>query len=91
MSSARLRNDVGGFRAVRRMTPESENQGHQTPADPDDLRRGNALGGRGGPEDELLIDGQEEVFSRTEVELGRIEHHTDPQTPPQSEGAAKPR
>ena len=26
--------------------------------------------------DELLIDGQEEVFSRTEVELGRIEHHT---------------
>lgn len=28
------------------------------------------------PEDELLIDGQEEVFSRSEVELGRIEHHT---------------
>lgn len=27
-------------------------------------------------EDELLIDGQEEVFSRSEVELGRIEHHT---------------
>lgn len=25
-------------------------------------------------EDELLIDGQEEVFSRAEVELGRIEH-----------------
>ena len=24
--------------------------------------------------DELLIDGQEEVFSRTEVESGRIEH-----------------
>ena len=24
---------------------------------------------------ELLIDGQEEVFSRTEVETGRIEHH----------------
>ena len=26
-------------------------------------------------EDDLLIDGQEEVFSRAEVELGRIEHH----------------
>ncbi|WP_436357798.1 hypothetical protein [Brevundimonas sp. CEF1] len=25
--------------------------------------------------DELLIDGQEEVFSRTEIESGRIEHH----------------
>lgn len=25
-------------------------------------------------EAELLIDGQEEVFSRSEVELGRIEH-----------------
>jgi hypothetical protein len=25
---------------------------------------------------ELLIDGQEEVFSRTEVERGLIEHHT---------------
>lgn len=24
---------------------------------------------------ELLEDGQEEVFSHTEVELGRIEHH----------------
>lgn len=34
-----------------------------------------AVGGRGDPSDEeLLIDGQEEVFSRTEVELGRIEH-----------------
>nr|WP_315050237.1 hypothetical protein [uncultured Brevundimonas sp.] len=26
------------------------------------------------PSDELLIDGQEEVFSRAEVESGRIEH-----------------
>ena len=26
-------------------------------------------------EDELLVDGQEEVFSRSEVERGRIEHH----------------
>lgn len=25
--------------------------------------------------DELLVDGQEEVFSRTEIESGRIEHH----------------
>jgi hypothetical protein len=25
--------------------------------------------------DELLIDGQEEVFSRTEVESGCFEHH----------------
>lgn len=31
-------------------------------------------GGLGGPADELLESGQEEVFSRTEVELGRIEH-----------------
>lgn len=29
------------------------------------------------PEDELLEDGQEEVFSRTEVLLGRIEHHAE--------------
>jgi hypothetical protein len=28
------------------------------------------------PGAELLIDGQEEVFSRTEVERGAIEHHT---------------
>lgn len=26
-------------------------------------------------DDELLIDGQEEVFSRSEIETGRIEHH----------------
>lgn len=31
-------------------------------------------GGLGGPQDELLEDGQEEVFSRTEVESGRVEH-----------------
>lgn len=37
---------------------------------------GLVTGGRGGPDDELLIDGQEEVFARTEVELGRIEHDT---------------
>ena len=38
---------------------------------------GLAQGGLGGPEDELLEDGQEEVFSRYEVEHGLIEHHTD--------------
>ena len=31
----------------------------------------------GDEEGELLFDGQEEVFSRTEVELGRIEHATE--------------
>lgn len=38
---------------------------------------GLVVGGRGGPEDELLNDGQEEVFSRAEVELGKIEHKTE--------------
>jgi len=47
-----------------------------------DTRSGLAQGGLGGPEDELLEAGQEEVFSRTEVETGRIEHNTDTQTPP---------
>ena len=27
-------------------------------------------------DDELLLDGQEEVFARTEVERGMIEHHS---------------
>ena len=35
-----------------------------------------------GPEDQLLEAGQEEVFSRAEVESGRIEHHADTQTRP---------
>lgn len=30
-----------------------------------------------GPEDELLDDGQEEVFSRYEVEHGLIEHQSE--------------
>jgi hypothetical protein len=38
---------------------------------------GLAVGGRGGPDEELLDSGQEEVFSRTEVESGRIEHHSE--------------
>ncbi|CAN5305035.1 hypothetical protein BH10PSE1_BH10PSE1_13360 [soil metagenome] len=40
-------------------------------------RQGLIPGGRGGPEDELLEDGQEEVFSRTEVEAGAIEHRAE--------------
>lgn len=39
-------------------------------------KSGLVQGGRGGPDDELLESGQEEVFSRTEVESGHIEHHT---------------
>ena len=38
---------------------------------------GLVVGGLGGPQDELLESGQEEVFSRTEVESGRIEHKAD--------------
>ncbi|MET0430643.1 MAG: hypothetical protein ABW026_19360 [Microvirga sp.] len=44
----------------------------------DDPGSGLVLGGRGGPEHELLEDGQEEVFSRYEVEHGLIEHHSEP-------------
>lgn len=43
---------------------------------PDDTP-GLVVGGQGGPEEELLEDGQEEVFSRTEVESGRIEHKAE--------------
>jgi hypothetical protein len=43
--------------------------------DPDHAKTGRGAGGRGGPEDHLLEDGQEEVFAREEVENGRIEHH----------------
>lgn len=45
-------------------------------------RSGLAQGGLGGSEDQLLEAGQEEVFSRAEVESGRIEHHADTQTTP---------
>lgn len=38
---------------------------------------GMVVGGQGGPGNELLEDGQEEVFSRTEVETGRIEHKAE--------------
>jgi len=43
---------------------------------------GLVQGGLGGPEDQLLEAGQEEVFSRAEVESGRIEHHADTQPRP---------
>lgn len=38
---------------------------------------GLVVGGLGGPEDELLESGQEEVYSRTEVESGEIEHQAE--------------
>ena len=37
---------------------------------------GAPAGDFGAADDELLVDGQEEVFSRAEVESGRIEHLT---------------
>ncbi|MBX9459930.1 MAG: hypothetical protein KL785_01005 [Brevundimonas sp.] len=46
-------------------------------APPPAPRAGLVVGGLGGPEEELLESGQEEVFSRTEVESGRIEHQAD--------------
>jgi hypothetical protein len=42
-----------------------------------DPASGLVVGGQGGPESELLESGQEEVFSRTEVETGRIEHKAE--------------
>ena len=44
---------------------------------PVDAASGLVAGGQGGAGDELLEDGQEEVFSRTEVETGRIEHKAE--------------
>lgn len=46
------------------------------PSQAADARSGLAQGGLGGAGTELLDSGQEEVFSRAEVESGRIEHHT---------------
>jgi hypothetical protein len=39
-------------------------------------------GGLGGDENELLESGQEEVFARSEVEAGRIEHAVTAGTQP---------
>jgi hypothetical protein len=44
------------------------------PSPPAPPATGLVVGGLGGDEHELLESGQEEVFSRTEVESGRIEH-----------------
>lgn len=58
-----------GRRLRHAMTRKTDNR-----PDPPQRPPGLAVGGLGGPEDELLESGQEEVFSRTEVEQGRIEH-----------------
>lgn len=63
---------------------------------PDDKTSGSkpaglVVGGLGGPEDELLESGQEEVFSRTEVESGRIEHHTEAGGPGVERGGERKR
>lgn len=63
------------------------------PKAPTPLQAGLVQGGLGGPEDELLDAGQEEVFSRTEVESGRIEHKSDAgggRSPSCREQTAKP-
>lgn len=54
---------------------------HTPPRNEIDHTRGLAQGGLGGPEDEILDAGQEEVFSRTEVERGESEHHRGEETP----------
>lgn len=50
---------------------------------------GLVVGGRGDPDDELLADGQEEVFARSEVELGRIEHDTGAGSGPEPDQALR--
>lgn len=52
---------------------------------------GLIVGGLGGPEDELLEAGQEEVFSRQEVESGRIEHHVEAGGPSVDQGGDRNR
>ena len=58
--------------APRFPTRSKSSQRLNTPPTP-----GAPAGDFGDADQELLIDGQEEVFSRTEVERGRIEHHTE--------------
>ncbi|MFK4056990.1 MULTISPECIES: hypothetical protein [unclassified Brevundimonas] len=48
--------------------PHAPKAGHQGPAEAVDSLADDQA-------EELLMDGQEEVFSRTEIESGRIEHH----------------
>jgi hypothetical protein len=62
----------------------------KTTNDPDPLYAAEAPGkirGDFAPSDELLIDGQEEVFSRAEVESGRIEHQAGTDSRPGEEPA----
>lgn len=47
----------------------------------DNLTKVAAALAREAPDCELLADGQEEVFSRTEVETGAIEHQTETHRP----------
>lgn len=62
---------LAGWEAMAdRRRPHSETL--NTPQAP-----GAPSGDFGAPEDELLVDGQEEVFSRSEVESGRIEHQAE--------------
>ncbi|NJC40341.1 hypothetical protein GGQ87_000599 [Brevundimonas alba] len=56
------------------------------PTSPPSKTSGLVVGGLGGPEDELLESGQEEVFSRTEVESGQIEHHVEAGGPSVDQG-----
>lgn len=58
---------------VRRTDPAAATP----PREPRPPASGLVVGGLGGPPEELLESGQEEVFSRTEVESGRIEHHSE--------------
>lgn len=50
---------------------------NDTTRQPPSKTSGLVVGGLGGPEDEVLEAGQEEVFSKTEVESGRIEHQAE--------------
>jgi len=59
--------------------------------EPKPRQAGLIQGGQGGPEDELLESGQEEVFSRTEVESGRIEHHAESGGPSEDQGGDRSR
>lgn len=65
----------GGTREPLRRWPAMPRKTDKPAAVPPGSRpSGLVAGGRGGPEHELLESGQEEVFSRAEVESGRIEH-----------------
>ena len=66
----------------------------RTGSKPPSKTSGLVVGGLGGSEEELLEAGQEEVFSRTEVESGRIEHHAEsggPGVDEDGDGKRRPR